>query len=236
MITVACVKWGDKYGAESVNRLQQMVAKNLTVKHNFVCITDDMDDVDCDTILPTNELELDGWWAKMFLYKPELLTGKVLYLDLDVVIQNNIDALVSYSDGFCGVFTKWNEVETDNTYSYGTLRNKKPFNSSVLTFTAEYYYWLWKLFASDHNDYIMKYYGDDKFLANEIERVKTFPEDWVYSRLYGPDETTPCNDKVNVTKYTAQECHYYPDRLVCLLNGPTEDAHYKGNLEKYWNV
>lgn len=234
MITVACVKWGDKYSSDYVNRLEKMVAKNLTVKHKFVCITDDITNLECDTILPTNEFELEGWWAKMFLYRPGMLSGRVLYLDLDVVIQNNIDELVGYTDSLCGIYTKWNEVETGDDYHYGTLRNKRPFNSSVLTFNAEDYHWVWDHFVSDPNNNIMKYYGDDKYLAAMIPDIKTFPDEWIYSRLYGIDEYTPCNDKVNLTKFTVQECHYYPERLICILNGPTSEAHYGGNLAKYY--
>ena len=129
MITVACVKWGDKYSEEYVYRLRDMVAKNLSIPHQFVCISDEFIE-GIYTSKPPNEFELDGWWPKMFLYRPDLFTGKVLYLDLDTVIQKNIDALVSYSDGFCGVYTKWNPITTDGTYAWTTLRHKIPFNSS----------------------------------------------------------------------------------------------------------
>lgn len=234
MLTVACVNWGHKYDSEYIYRLEAMVTRNLTAPHRFVCITDDSDRFQGETITPDNEFGLDEWWPKMFLYRPNLLTGRVLYLDMDTVIQSNIDALVGYSDGFCGVYTKWNDIETDGDYPYSTLRHKKPFNSSVLTFNAEDYYWLWERFAEDPFGYMMKYYGDDKFLGNELPEYDTFPDEWVYSRLYGIDETTPCNDKARLSKFTSQSCHYYPDRKICLLNGPTEAGHYDGNLRKYW--
>ena len=235
MITVACVKWGDKYSEEYVYRLRDMVAKNLSIPHQFVCISDEFIE-GIYTSKPPNEFELDGWWPKMFLYRPDLFTGKVLYLDLDTVIQKNIDALVSYSDGFCGVYTKWNPITTDGTYAWTTLRHKIPFNSSVLTFTAEDYYWLWDKFTKDPIGYMMKYYGDDKFLGNEIPEYDTFPDDWIYSRLYGIDEETKWNDNVKLSTYSSQDVYYFPDRKICMLNGPTNEKHYGGNLRKYWDV
>ena len=38
---VICIKWGNKFGADYVNRLYKMVEKNLTLEHRFVCFTDD---------------------------------------------------------------------------------------------------------------------------------------------------------------------------------------------------
>ena len=40
MYSVVCMKWGDKYGAEYVNRLYNMVARNTTLPFKFVCFTD----------------------------------------------------------------------------------------------------------------------------------------------------------------------------------------------------
>lgn len=215
-----------------------MVEKNLTGPYDFLCITnhpENYEDPCIDTITPENELELDSWWTKLFLYKPGLLTGKILFLDLDVIIQNNIDALANHTDKFCGVYTKWNQIETDGTYEWTTLRWKKPFNSSVLTFHAEDYYWLWDRFAEAPNEYILKYYGEDKYLAGEIEDYETFPDGWIYSRLYGVDEETGYNDRARLSKWVGQNCYYFPDHLICILNGPTEEGHYHGNLERYWN-
>ena len=40
-VNVMCLKWGNKYGPEYVNRLHNMVKRNLTIPHRFVCFTDD---------------------------------------------------------------------------------------------------------------------------------------------------------------------------------------------------
>ena len=37
---VLCMKWGDKYGPEYVNRLYAMVARHLRGPFRFVCLTD----------------------------------------------------------------------------------------------------------------------------------------------------------------------------------------------------
>ena len=38
--TILCVKWGDKYGNEYVEKLKDQVEKNCSVLFNFYCLTD----------------------------------------------------------------------------------------------------------------------------------------------------------------------------------------------------
>ena len=233
MITVAFVKWGDKYDSKYVYRLQKMVSKNLNISHKFICITDKkIPNINC--IVPDNLFDLEGWWSKMFLWKKGILTGKILYLDLDTVIQNNIDELINYSPNkLCGVYTYWNDMYTDGSYEHPMYRYKTPFNSSVMVWNAGDYHWVWDKFEEDPNWYIMKYYGDDKFLGNEVENKTTFKEGWIYSNLYGIDEKTETNSSVRIEN-GRQTTHYYPEKKICLLNGPTNEYYYKP-FEKYWN-
>lgn len=43
---VICMKWGDKYGAEYVNRLYNMVSRHLTLDFQMICLTDDSSGID----------------------------------------------------------------------------------------------------------------------------------------------------------------------------------------------
>ena len=43
---VVCLKWGDKYGPEYVNKLYRMVQRNLTIDHEFVCFTENPANLD----------------------------------------------------------------------------------------------------------------------------------------------------------------------------------------------
>lgn len=110
MITVACVWTGTKYGAEYVYRLRNMVRRNLSVSHRFVCFTDRAGDVP-DGIEPVDvsEFSLPGWWAKMCLFRADLRgPGRTIYLDLDTVIVGSLDPLAEYAGGFavCENFTR----------------------------------------------------------------------------------------------------------------------------------
>jgi hypothetical protein len=93
MLNVVCVlRHGGKVGYDAtwVDKLQRGVQRNLTIPHRFVCFSDC--EVNCERI----ELELGdhGFWSKMQMFKPGILSGPTLYLDLDTVICNNLDDVI----------------------------------------------------------------------------------------------------------------------------------------------
>ena len=40
-VNIICMKWGDKYDASYVNKLYNMVSRNLSKEFRFICLTDD---------------------------------------------------------------------------------------------------------------------------------------------------------------------------------------------------
>lgn len=126
--TVLCIKWGDKYGPDYVNRLFSMVSRHLSIPHDFVCLTDDGSGLDPGIrMVPLPESSLEFCWTKLWLFSPELAAcgSTLLYLDLDVVITGGLDALLQYRNdlNFVGVLD-WNRWWNPQ------------YNSSVMRFTA----------------------------------------------------------------------------------------------------
>ena len=242
MINIICVKEGDKYSADYVNRLHLMCCLNINRPMRFMCYTDDARGIDRDIeILPIpDKYHLGGWWDKMGIFRKGLIPNPngfpVLYLDLDTVIQQNLDDMITYGSitrkNLTGIHLYWDETTTDGNFPVKSLRYKVPFNSSVMMFYPRNQWYIWDKFWAFHDDFIFKYYGDDKFLGNELENKTTWPSGWIYSRLYGMDSENMHNILCSVPG-GSQEVAYYPDAKICLMNGPTLPAHYK-DLEKYW--
>ncbi len=112
MLTVACVKWGDMYGAGYVNNLHQMLRRSLAGQFRFNCFTDNIAGLDASMrwhngrlleiaprALPGN---LIGWWNKLWLFSPGLFPAgsRVLYLDLDTVLLDDITAIAQCTSEF----------------------------------------------------------------------------------------------------------------------------------------
>ena len=116
-INVVCVKWGTKYSSEYVNNLFSMVSRNLTVPFRFVCLTEDSSGVNKDIeTLPFLDNSLVGWWNKIPLHAPKIhdLEGTILYMDLDMIILDNIDCFATIEGDFFTAI-KWRFPDTLNS-------------------------------------------------------------------------------------------------------------------------
>lgn len=104
-LTVACVLTGDKYSVDYVSRLRSMVERHLPIKHDFVCVTDRLA-APGNTVFP--HPCLPGWWGKMHLFDRSLIAGRIIYLDLDTVILNDLTPLAEWDGNFgiCQNFTQ----------------------------------------------------------------------------------------------------------------------------------
>jgi hypothetical protein len=173
--SVLCMKWGDRYGSEYVNRLYAMVARNLTLRHRFICLTDDpggiRPEVDCRA-LP--EIELadappHSGWRKLSCLGVELGDrGQVLFLDLDLVIVANIDCLFAHPGAFC-IIENW------------TQRGRGIGNSSVFRFQAGAHRPVLQRFCADAAKVIRSWPNEQTYLTRSVGEVTFWPQAWCRS-------------------------------------------------------
>lgn len=104
---IVCVKWGDRYGPEFVNRLWAMVERNTSRPVRFICLTDDREgirsEVQCYDLPPLpceHPVRSPGKWRKLVLWSPTLfdITGPLLFIDLDSVVVDNMDGYFTHGD------------------------------------------------------------------------------------------------------------------------------------------
>lgn len=98
-IAVICVKTGDKYGPEYVNKLYNGVSRHFKAPFTFICLTDDPSGLLPPISIENIDSNLPLWWSKVRLF--ERNRGQMsVYLDLDVVITGDITPLASYTGSF----------------------------------------------------------------------------------------------------------------------------------------
>ncbi len=106
MLHVACVRWGEAFGVEYVERLHDMVRRNLPhgFAGRFVCFTDRPADLSHLAGVETQPLSqgLTGWWAKLELLLADSFPegDRVWFFDLDTVIVGPLDKLFEYPGAF----------------------------------------------------------------------------------------------------------------------------------------
>lgn len=87
---IVCLNVGAKYGHEYELRLYEGLCRHTTIPWDFRVI---------------RQSRAPGWWAKLMLFPP---SRRTLFLDLDVVVVRNVDALLTYDGPFCIWGDPWN--------------------------------------------------------------------------------------------------------------------------------
>jgi hypothetical protein len=107
---VCCFKYGEKYPPIYVERLYKMVKRHLSEPFEFHCFTEDATGISNPAIQihPLIDTDFKGAWHQATIFKPDIgIKGKILYLDLDIVIVDSIDALIEQPGDFV-INKDWN--------------------------------------------------------------------------------------------------------------------------------
>lgn len=182
---ILCMKWGTKYGPEYVNRLYAMVRRHLRGEFRFVCLTDRSEgvrpEVEC---LPIPPLALppgspERGWTKLTTFSDDLvqkygLTGTALFLDLDVVIVDDITPFFEVPGEFL-IIHDW----------------KRPWritgNSSVYRFTLGAHPDILTKFRRDFDSIRRQVRNEQAYLSNEMQAkglLKYWDGAWCASYKY----------------------------------------------------
>ena len=197
-----------------------MVERNCSLPFSFYCISDKQQDV--NTIFVKKELDLESYWWKICLFNLDW-SDPTLYLDLDVVIQNNIDNIFDRIDHTLLTIRGEDIGEHypyDGQFSVLTIP-PAVINTSILGFVPCLHNSLYDLFLEDIDRNIITYYGLDRFVYHNYNKFSylNYGVDY-YHRAKG---------------YSGQlmnNLNYNPESKVCILSQCTEE-HYKG-LEIYF--
>ncbi|NOT16338.1 MAG: glycosyltransferase [Methylotenera sp.] len=178
MVNVICMKWGHKYGPEYVNRLFNMVQRNLRLEHRFVCLTDNSTGLDAriETFpIPDLPISLSGperGWKKLTTFGKSLhdLSGTTLFLDVDIIITGSLDEFFT-EVGDVLIIKEWN------------ARHGKG-NSSVYRFTIGAHADVLSNFAQNFEIIRSNYRNEQAYLADYLDKkgaLRFWPDVWVRS-------------------------------------------------------
>lgn len=177
-LIVACVyvKGHVNFTAEYVNKLRSMVRRCAPVDHEFVCLTDSADElpyIDCIKI-PTPPPGRFAWWAKLELFNKahaRLRDCRILYLDLDVLLVDSLDAIINYS------LTAMSIVPDGAPNFVGKDGKKvvKRFNSSVMCWIAGHFDFLYDDWTPDVAD---RLWGDQDWIGEKVAYASVMPLEW----------------------------------------------------------
>ena len=189
------MKWGNKYGPDYVNKLQNMVSKNLKKKFRFICFTDNNKGLKSNIdVFPLPQINMpnnkpERGWRKLSILQKELydVTGTCLFLDLDIVIVDNIDPIFDLEGDFFIAFDKRKEKSHIG-------------NSSVFRFEANAHDNIYQNFNNNHSKILRDFRNEQAYLSSMIVKEGIFqywPEPWCPSFKYHCVPSFPLNYFLN---------------------------------------
>jgi len=155
---LACVRTGTVYPMKYVINLRNAIYRYMPKPYSIICFTDQQDrceGVEFIDIGGLGLLGLGGWWAKMILFSTEWRgQRKVIYLDLDTVLVNDIAPLAAVPGEFaiCESFTRL----------AGNRAYPCKYNSSVMVIGGGMAGFVWSRFEAQREALLKKHerYGD----------------------------------------------------------------------------
>lgn len=163
---VVCVHYGDKYSVEYVRKLKSMVERHSDAE--FLCLSDSPMDF-CDYVIGNSVME--GWWNKIQLFHPNFLPGeRFLYLDLDVVITDDITPILEREEKFV----------TIKDWIYPT------YNSSAMLMTGGEHEHVYDLFIRNQEKAMSSCpQGDQQWITNYVSADLFSDDDFASFRMSG---------------------------------------------------
>ncbi len=146
MTTVVCV-WVQgpvPYTADYVGRLERMARRYLARPFRFVCLTDRPAAFALDPRIETIRIAAPqvpengrGFWAKVECFNPAHgFTGRMLFLDLDVLVVRDLTDIVNFPSDFALTTDAFVVDRADQVRDRYDRRIVRKFNSSVMVWDA----------------------------------------------------------------------------------------------------
>lgn len=226
-----CVHSGTAYGSEYVLNLWQGARRNSYKGFDFYVFTDNVKQHPQD--LGWNFIKLPDWshnngfkpwWYKLEIFNCQhQLEGKNLYIDLDVVVVNNIDCFWEYSDEFC-ICQDFNRAFSNNIGGS---------NSSIMGWKNSSMNGTYNKFTENMQHIVHKHRGDQDFIQEQTIKNHTWwPREWAMSWKW---EIKHGGQRSPHGPYHSVEPYIIPDNTKLVVCHGRPNPHEIPELQEFWH-
>lgn len=225
MLNVVCLKYGVKYSAEYVNKLYRMTLRHLTMPHQFVCFTENSTGIDTNIrILPLPvDDSIKGWWWKTYLFKADhFAPGDInLFFDLDIVIVNNIDKLITFeSDQLVGF------EDPGKIFS-----RQSKLNSSVMRWLSGSHSDIWTEYVNNRSRSHSLAGDQDWIWLLHSDRLQFFPDSWIKSYKWQVRDRSELHRVGGVQQFkTVRDPELNMETSILVFHGTPNPEHVQDSI------
>lgn len=221
---IVCMKWGKAFGPDYVNVLYNACKTATKRPTRFICLTDNaaglLAGVEALSIpdigLKPNDWYRPGVWPKVALFDRAFhgLRGRALFVDLDMVIVQDLDAFFDQPGAVIG---------TNANPNWG--KAAKPaegpeFGSMIFAFDLGGQPHVAENFQTDQEGWMQRFRQEQQYLHHALPQAAFWPDGWVSSfkrtlrQPIGLDLVLPPRQPGGSTKVVAFHGHPRPMDLI----------------------
>jgi hypothetical protein len=216
-IKIICIKWGNKYSSDYVDKLFRGIQRNTSKEFSFVCYTDNPQNIRENVKIEPIPFYTGDWYSKIGLYNQDLhlLHEQIFYFDLDTVITGNLDDILSYT----GDFILLRDFYRKNGYGSGLMSWRPPaVNHMSKNYTRGY-----KARFGDQGWCEEQYPGADIW-------QEQYPKKIISYKVHIVDK-----GKLRNPNYTRHSGSLDTASIICFHGRPNPHEVKEEWIKKYWN-
>jgi len=148
-------------------KLHKRFSNVSNLNANHYCITDRPKEVGTWAKPLTPSKMSAGWWNKLNLFSPEMPAGKILYMDLDIVIIQNFDDEIK---------SMLDHPSTMHCVSDAVHWMGEKFSSSLMLFDSGVHSHIYEAFAVADETLIERPGGDQVWVGPQLKKINFIDE------------------------------------------------------------
>ena len=184
------MKWGKKYDADYLNKLYNGIKKNISKSFSFYCITEIPEGLNKDIKIINLETKFKGWMKKCILFDEKILNqlesikenSLICFIDLDMIIYNNLDFLTEYKGNFA--LMKTDDIQCEGSHN--------GYNSSIILYRKNFGRKIYDIMDKYENELTNQIIRFDHYLEFIVKNAD-FTQDVFIGKIL--DYNTYCKDK-----------------------------------------
>ena len=179
---IVCMKYGTVYPSAYVNVLFNAVKSAMRGDFRFICLTDYAEGIDPgvevfpipDVGLTPQQWFIGGVWPKIGLFDAHFhgLKGRILFIDLDMVVLRGLDDFFEIDQPFVGL---------NAGPGWGRGGSPTEFGSAIISYDIGSLGHIADYFRQNKNQIIASFRTEQAYVATRVGKIDFWPEGWILS-------------------------------------------------------
>lgn len=205
-VNILCLYWvgkfrGRDFSIDDIDRLYQTVFKHIDRPFNFYCLTNSIEELPSYVQPIPLVYAWPGWWSKMEIHRPDLPSGRTLYMDLDSHAVRPLAPILDYPGDLVMFDTRMPRERQDKLKKDGWVLR---YQAATMLFSpgCEVMEGVWKKFLKSPDYWMEKFRSDQDVMGEWIPNQPTFPKEWMIKLDTIRNDTKLRDDIIIVTGQT----------------------------------